>query len=120
MLRALRILVVVVAYGMVASQVAAQQGGTTRYVYDDNGRLIAVVSPTGEAAVYEYDAAGNFTAIRRISAHTLVLLAFCPHEGGAGDQVTFVGTGFNAGVTSVSFNGASATIIEVSPSAVIV
>ncbi len=119
MLRALRILVLVLAYGMVASQVAAQQGGTTRYVYDDNGRLIAVVSPTGEAAVYEYDAAGNFTAIRRISADTLVLLAFFPHEGGAGDQVTFVGTGFNAGVTSVSFNGASATIIEVSPSAVI-
>ena len=37
----------------------AQQGGTTRYVYDDNGRLIAVISPTGEANVYEYDAAGN-------------------------------------------------------------
>ena len=119
MLRALRMLVLVIAYAIAASQVAAQQGGTTRYVYDDNGRLIAVVSPAGEAAIYEYDAAGNFTAIRRISADTLTLLAFFPHEGGAGDQVTFVGTGFNAGVTSVSFNGANATIIEVSPSSVI-
>ncbi len=96
-----------------------QQGGTTRFVYDDNGRLTAVISPNGEAAVYDYDAAGNFTAIRRISADTLTLLAFFPHEGGAGDEVTFVGTGFNAGVTSVSFNGTSAQIESVTPSAVV-
>jgi YD repeat-containing protein len=96
-----------------------QQGGTTRYVYDDNGRLTAVISPNGEAAIYEYDAAGNFTAIRRISADTLTLLAFFPHEGGAGDEVTFVGTGFNAGVTSVSFNGTTAQISSVTPSAVV-
>ena len=119
MLRALRMLALITTCLVVASQVAAQQGGTTRYVYDDNGRLIAVVSPTGEAAVYDYDAAGNFTAIRRISADTLLLLAFFPQEGGVGDQVTFVGTGFNAGVTSVSFNGVNATIIEVTPSSVI-
>ena len=25
----------------------AQQGGTTRYVYDNNGRLVSVISPTG-------------------------------------------------------------------------
>lgn len=97
----------------------AQQGGTTRFVYDDNGRLTAVISPNGEAAIYDYDAAGNFTAIRRISADTLMLLAFFPHEGGAGDEVTFVGTGFNAGVTSVSFNGSGAQIADVTPSAVV-
>ncbi len=97
----------------------AQQGGTTRFVYDDNGRLTAVISPSGEAAVYDYDAAGNFTAIRRISADALTLLAFFPHEGGAGDEITFVGTGFNAGVTSVSFNGTSAQIANVTPSAVV-
>jgi YD repeat-containing protein len=96
-----------------------QQGGTTRFVYDDNGRLTAVISPNGEAAVYDYDAAGNFTAIRRISADTLTLLAFFPHEGGAGDQVTFAGTGFNAGVTSVSFHGSAAQIASVTPSAVV-
>lgn len=82
---------------------AFQAGGTTYYVYDDNGRLVAVVSPAGEAAVYEYDAAGNFTALRRIATDTLQLLSFFPQEGGAGDQITFVGTGFGAGVTSVSF-----------------
>lgn len=97
----------------------AQQGGTTRFVYDDNGRLTAVIAPNGEAAIYDYDAAGNFTAIRRISADTLTLLAFSPHEGGAGDEVTFVGTGFNAGATSVSFNGVAAQIASVTPSAVV-
>lgn len=96
----------------------AQQGGTTRFVYDDNGRLTAVIAPSGEAAIYDYDAAGNSTAIRRIGADTLMLLAFFPHEGGAGDVVTFAGTGFNAGVTSVFFNGIAAQITSVTPSAV--
>ncbi|MEK6324765.1 MAG: IPT/TIG domain-containing protein [Acidobacteriota bacterium] len=104
---------------LTTAAVDAQQGGTTRFVYDDNGRLTAVISPNGEAAVYDYDATGNFTAIRRISADTLALLAFFPHEGGAGDEVTFVGTGFNAAVTSVSFNGTSAQIASVTPSAVV-
>src|SRR5262249_36321738 len=58
-------------------------------------------------------------AIRRISADTLTLLAFFPHEGGAGDEITFVGTGFNAGVTSVSFNGIAAQLASVTPSAVV-
>jgi YD repeat-containing protein len=97
----------------------AQHGGTTRFVYDDNGRLTSVISPNGEAAIYDYDAAGNFTAIRRISADTLALLAFFPHEGGARDEVTFVGAGFNAGAMSVSFNGVAAQIASVTPSAVV-
>jgi YD repeat-containing protein len=119
MLSALTMLSLAIACVIAPPPTFAQQGGTTRYVYDDNGRLRAVVTPAGEAAVYEYDPAGNFTAINRISADTLTLLAFFPHEGGAGDQVTFVGTGFNAGVTSVSFNGSAARIVEVTPSAVI-
>jgi YD repeat-containing protein len=114
---AITVLALVVA--LISPRTRAQQGGTTRFVYDDNGRLTAVVSPNGEAAIYDYDAAGNFTAIRRISADTLTLLAFFPHEGGAGDQITFVGTGFNAGVTSVSFNGIAAQIASVTPSAVV-
>lgn len=115
-----------IIYGIIALMLVvappraqARQGGTTRFVYDDNGRLTAVIAENGEAAVYDYDAAGNFTAIRRISADMLTLLAFFPHEGGAGDQVTFVGTGFNTGATSVSFNGAAAQIASVSPSAVV-
>jgi YD repeat-containing protein len=97
----------------------AQQGGTTTYVYDANGRLHAVISPAGEAAVYEYDAAGNITAIRRLAANELAILSFSPHEGMPGDVVTFIGVGFGGGVTNVSFNGASATIVSVTNSKVV-
>jgi YD repeat-containing protein len=99
--------------------VAAQQGGTTTYVYDDNGRLHAVISPTGEAVVYEYDAAGNIASIRRLAADALAIFSFSPHEGMPGDQVTFIGVGFGGGVSDVSFNGASATIVSVTTSRVV-
>jgi len=101
------------------SSALAQQGGTTTYVYDANGRLYAVISPSGEAAVYEYDAAGNITAIRRLAANELTILSFSPHEGMPGDVVTFLGVGFGGGVTTVSFNGASATIVSVTNSKVV-
>ena len=117
MIGAVTALILILA--LTLSRAQAQQGGTARFVYDDNGRLTAVISPSGEAAIYDYDATGNFTAIRRIDADTLVLLGFFPHEGGIGDAVTFVGTGFNAGVTSVSFNGVAAQIASVTPSAVL-
>lgn len=90
----------------------AQQSGTTQYFYDDNGRLVAVVAPNGEAVIYDYDSAGNFLAIRRLPAGTLVLLSFSPHEGVPGDSVVFAGAGFVAGQTSVFFNGAAAQVTE--------
>jgi len=89
-------------------------------VYDDNGRLHAVISPTGEAAIYEYDPAGNITAIRRNTAATLEVLDFSPREGVAGNQVTIVGTGFGAGVNSVSFNGAAAQIVSANAPVIVV
>jgi len=101
------------------SVTAQQQGGTTRYVYDENGRLHAVISPTGEAVVYEYDAAGNITSVQRLAADALALFAFAPHEGLPGDHVTFTGVGFGGGVSNVSFNGVSAQVISVAPSAVV-
>jgi YD repeat-containing protein len=97
----------------------AQQGGATRYVYDDNGRLRAVISPAGEAAVYEYDAAGNFTRIRRLAATALELLDFFPKQGLPDDLVTFLGVGFGDGVTAISFNGATAQIIETTVTTVV-
>ena len=99
--------------------VAAQQGGTTTYVYDDNGRLHAVIAPTGEAVVYEYDAAGNITAIKRLTTDALAIFSFSPHGGLPGDQVTFIGVGFGGGVSDVSFNGAAAAIVSVSASTVV-
>ena len=84
---------------------AAAQGQTSRYVYDDDGRLRAVIAPNGEAAVYEYDSAGNFTAIRRLSADDLELLTFAPRSGVPGTQIVFYGVGFGAGVSAVTFSG---------------
>jgi YD repeat-containing protein len=98
---------------------AAQQGGTTRYVYDDNGRLHVVISPSGESVIYEYDAAGNITAIRRLPADALAIFSFSPREGYFGTVVTFTGVGFGGGVTSVSFNGTPASVIEFTNSTVV-
>jgi YD repeat-containing protein len=92
--------------------IQGQQGGTSIYVYDDNGRLIAVISPGGEAATYEYDAAGNFTRIRRFMASDLAMLAFTPRQGPVNTPVTIYGTGFDLGVNSVAFNGVAASIVS--------
>lgn len=105
--------VLVVLCLTIAAAVNAQQGGLTRYVYDDNGRLRAVISPNGEAAIYEYDPAGNITAIRRNAAGALELFGFSPIEGMPGTQVTIFGTGLGGGVTAVAFNGTAAQIVEV-------
>ena len=118
-LRSFPIILLAVVFSASLFTAAAQQGNTTTYVYDANGRLHAVISPTGEAVVYDYDAAGNITAIRRLPASSLAILSFSPHEGLPGDQVTFIGVGFGGGVTSVSFNGASATVVSVTPSKVV-
>ena len=99
---------------------ARQDGGTARYVYDDNGRLHAVITPNGEAVVYEYDAAGNVRAVRRPAATALVLFDFGPRAGVPGDLVTLFGVGFGAGVTGVSFNGAQARVVGATPSTLVV
>src|SRR5689334_2215539 len=117
--RALTILMVTIALAVVPCPVAAQQGVTTRYVYDDLGRLRAVISPAGEAAVYEYDPAGNFTAIRRLAADALELLEFSPKTGAPGDRVTLIGVGFGAGVNSVTFNGSAAQVVSANANTIV-
>jgi YD repeat-containing protein len=112
--------VLAIAVALAATSSAYAQGGTTRYVYDDNGRLRAVIAPSGEANIYEYDAAGNFTAIRRNTANTLEALDFTPREGAPGTQVTIVGTGFGGGVNAVAFNGMAAQIVSANAPVVVV
>lgn len=118
-LRSFPIILLAVVFSASLVSATAQQGNTTTYVYDANGRLHAVISPTGEAVVYEYDASGNITSIRRLTSDALAIFTFSPHEGIPGDQVTILGVGFGSGVTDVSFNGASAAIVNVTASRVI-
>lgn len=92
------------------SMVVAQQPTTTRYVYDDNGRLRAVIAPSGEAAIYDYDPAGNITAIRRLAADAQEIIDFAPRQGVPGNRVRIYGVGFGGNASAVSFNGVSARI----------
>lgn len=95
-----------------------QQANKVIYLYDDNGRLSAVIAQNGEAVVYEYDAAGNFTAIKRFPSNELSIIAFLPRQGPIGTRVTIYGTGF-VDVTGVTFNGVSAQIIETNSSVIV-
>jgi YD repeat-containing protein len=90
---------------------AAAQVVTSRYVYDEDGRLRAVIAPGGEAAVYEYDPAGNFVAVRRLDADSLEVLTFTPRSGVPGTRVVFYGVGFGSGVSAVTFGGMTGALI---------
>lgn len=35
------------------------------YIYDESGRLTGIIDPSGESAVYRYDAVGNLLSITR-------------------------------------------------------
>ena len=86
--------------------------GPVTYVHDANDRLVGVAGGNGAAAQYVYDAAGNITSIKRLSAASVKIIDFSPKTGVAGDEVTIYGTGFSttAGDNSVNFNGVSATV----------
>lgn len=95
-----------------AALVPAQIGGGFTYVYDELGRLVAVIDPAGETARYTYDAAGNLLSITRQSSSLTSVLEFSPDAGAPGAQVTIYGTGFStvAGENAVSFNGTAAAV----------
>ena len=58
------------------------------YVYDDAGRLRAVIDPATTTAVYAYDAVGNLTGITQQSSSTLAVLQFTPSASPIGATVT--------------------------------
>jgi YD repeat-containing protein len=97
-------------------------GADITYLYDRIGRLIGVVDPTGDTAVYYYDAVGNLTRISRQSSALLSIIDFNPAAGPAGTVVTILGTGFDPtpGSNTVTFNGTIATISSASPTELVV
>jgi YD repeat-containing protein len=87
-----------------------QPPGSISYAYDAVGRLVQVIDPNGDFAVYHYDAVGNVLAIDR-PASGVSIAGLVPESGGVGDLVTILGGGFDAsGQNSVSFNGMVATL----------
>lgn len=88
-------------------------GADISYVYDDAGRLRAVIDPTTNTAVYTYDAVGNLTGITQQSSSTLALFQFTPPSSPIGSTVTLYGTGFSATPASntVKFNGTTTTVL---------
>ena len=93
--------------------VATQAQGIS-YVYDDAGRLIAVVSPSQGIGVYAYDSVGNLLSVTRYAANAVLVLDFTPKQGTVGTVVTILGAGFSTtpSLNTVRFNGTQATITD--------
>ena len=87
------------------------------YVYDRLGRLIGVVDPASDTAVYHYDAVGNLTSISRQSSALVSVIDFNPSSGPVESTVTIYGTGFSPtpSENTVTFNGTAASVSSASP-----
>jgi YD repeat-containing protein len=85
------------------SDALAQQTRIT-YLYDDLGRLVRVITETGDAATYHYDAVGNILRITRetgVSA-TASVVNVSPNSG-------VRGTSFPVSITGLNLSGANLT-----------
>ncbi len=94
--------------------VTAASGTGIRYLYDNAGRLHVLDDPSQGAAVYEWDADGNLTSIKRYPDSTVAVLAITPSHAPPGSRVDITGTGFGAEKTddAVTFNGTPASVEE--------
>lgn len=124
-LRRLLALLMPLAWALVPAAISSAQPPPIQYVYDELGRLVAVVDRTGDAAIYVYDAVGNILAIQRIDAANLpgpVAISFVsPGKGKAGTVVSILGRGFGASAAqnSVAFNGAPAAVSSASATRIV-
>lgn len=103
----------------------SQQGlaqSSIQYVYDEVGRLIAVIDTSGDTATYTYDPVGNLLSIGRHSSSSISIIAFSPGAGSVGTTVTIAGTGFSAtpSQNAVTFNGTSASVSSASATQLVV
>jgi YD repeat-containing protein len=95
---------------------ATAQSGTTQYVYDDNGRLKAIIAPNGETSVYEYDAAGNILSITRRNTPVVSISSFGNSQEDCVStdllRIIISGTGFIPDISqnTVTFTGAAAAV----------
>ena len=93
------------------------------YIYDDIGRLIAVLDSKGNESIYRYDEAGNLINIlTQSNINSLVISDFYPREGFPGTEITMYGKGFSEepSENALSFNGTAATILSASANKIVV
>jgi YD repeat-containing protein len=92
------------------------------YIYDELGRLKAVVDPANDTAIYTYDAVGNLLSIARQSSSTPVIVALTTSAAMVGATVTIEGTGFSTtpSQNTVTFNGTAATVTSASATKLVV
>ncbi|MBD0326165.1 MAG: RHS repeat protein, partial [Pyrinomonadaceae bacterium] len=64
-----------------AGSVSAQNPNELTYIYDELGRLIAVVDPAGETVKYTYDVVGNLLSITRHNSSQLSIIKVQPDSG---------------------------------------
>jgi len=104
--------VVVSAPSSTTANFSLVEAGPFTNIYDEVGRLVAVVDPTGDTVRYSYDAVGNLLSITRASSSSLSVIEFTPDKAPVGSSVTIFGTGFSTtpGNNTVKFNGTTATV----------
>jgi YD repeat-containing protein len=92
------------------------------YVYDNLGRLTAAIDTNGDAAIYNYDAAGNILSINRRSAAQTSIISFLPKQGTVGSSVTIYGTGFSStpSQNTVQLNGTPVSITSATPGQLVI
>lgn len=85
-----------------------------QYLYDDLGRLQAVIDAQGGAAIYNYDAVGNLLSITRYGAGEVTILSISPSQGGVDTTVVIKGVGFSANSSQdqVRFGGGAQAVVS--------
>src|SRR5215208_4270721 len=97
---------------VISGYIQVQASSDITYIYDELGRLVAVVDPSGDTAVYNYDAVGNLLSISRYNSSQASIIRFTPGGGSVSASVIIYGTGFSTtpSQNSVTFNGVAAII----------
>jgi YD repeat-containing protein len=103
---------IVLCLAVLMVSLASLTAQTVHYMYDELGRLVAVIAPNGESAVYTYDPVGNLLSIARHAASAVTIVEFTPNGGAVGAGVTLYGTGYSTtpSQNTVTFNGTAATV----------
>lgn len=93
---------------------------TVQYVYDELGRLTAVIDGAG-VRIYTYDAAGNLLSVSTPNGSQLAVLSISPGQGVIGSSVTITGAGFIAdpAQNTVRFAGTLASVTSATTSSIV-